>query len=225
MRRKAAEEQLEKNIKNYNRIAEDFDLTRQSDWEEFLQFLPHINDGHRLVDLGCGNGRFHSFIREHRKIDYVGIDNSDKLLEKARQNHPDTNFLKGDLLKIPLPDKNADVVVAIASFHHLPSRAHRLQSLGEIHRVLKNNGTLIITVWNLFQPKYRRHINKAHIRSLLTLGKYHWHDTFIPWSDSGIDRYYYAFKAEELRKILELAGFKILKENISKNLTFICQKS
>jgi hypothetical protein len=77
-----------------------------------------------------------------------------------------------------------------------------------MHRVLKNNGTVIITVWNLWQKNYRKYIFQGILRFIYSLGGYAVNDTFIPWGKKA-KRYYHAFTPSELNKIAVAAGFEI----------------
>lgn len=224
MRQKTSKKLLEKIQNDYNFIAEEFDQTRQNNWEEFELFLEYIKNGDNLADLGCGNGRLYAFIKQHRKINYTGIDISKNLIEKAKKAHPEVQFMLGDLLSLPLGNENFDTVTAIASLHHIPSNKLRKKALQEMHRILKKDGILILTNWNLFQPKYKKYIWKSRFRSILTLGKYNSRDTFIPWRKSGINRYYYAFTENELKGLLDATGFEIITARTKNNFLFICQK-
>ncbi len=224
MRQKTAEELQEKVKKDYDHIVEDFHRTRKSDWKEFKIFLKFIKEGQRLIDLGCGNGRFYDFIRKYKSVRYVGMDNNKKLLDKAGENFNRKLFVLGDMTKIPLEGNKFDVACAIASFHHIPSITLRKTALKEIHRMLKSEGILIMSVWNLFQPKYKKYIWRARIKGLFTFGKFDMRDTFIPWGKSDVKRYYYAFKPRELRKLLAKNGFYPISEHVGRNIVFICKK-
>ena len=232
MNKKTAKKLLKKVVEDYNSISNDFDRTRKSDWKEFELFLPYIKNNEKIADLGCGNGRFYSFIKKHKKVKYIGIDNSENLLKAAAENTKEHNdsqsekplFIKGDLLELPLKDNEVDAAISIAAFHHIPSKKLRKKSIKEIHRTIKKNGTLIITAWNLFQPKYKKYIWKSRLKWLISLGKYDRRDTLIPWGKTGVKRYYYAFTQQELKSLLEKAGFKIIKEHIDRNFTYICKK-
>lgn len=223
MKEKTAKELQNKVIKDYDLIADDFHKTRKFDWKEFKLFLNFIKDRQRLVDLGCGNGRFYNFLRKHRSIRYVGVDNNEKLLEKAGEAFNKKIFLRGDMTKIPLENDKFDVACVIASFHHIPSNSLRKTALEEIRRILKPNGMLIMSVWNLFQSKYKKYTLRAKIKWLLSFGKFDIRDTFIPWGDSGVKRYYYAFKPKELRKLLTKNGFEIISEHTGRNIIFIAK--
>lgn len=224
MKEKTKKEILASVKKTYNSIAEDFSETRKMHWHEFEDFLKYIKNNDTVIDLGCGNGRLFHFLKDKRKIKYLGIDNSEKLLEEAKKLLPKTRFIEGDLLKVPVKNASAKVVACIAAFHHLPSKELREKSLKEMHRILEKNGKLLLTVWNLLaQPKYKEEVKKASLRWLKTLGKYEKRGLLIPWGDEKIPRYYYAFKEKEIEKLLK-KYFKIIEKRVDKNLIYICEK-
>lgn len=229
MQKRLAEKILLKVKQDYEKISGEFDITRKYSWQEFDGFIKYINNGDKLVDLGCGNGRFWGYLKSIgsnksiNDIQYIGVDNSIKLIDKARENFPEAKFIVGDMLDLPMEDNSINSIVAIASLHHIPSDELRRRVVAEMHRILKKNGVLIITVWNLFQPKYMKYIWKARIKSLLTLGKYSPRDTFIPWGKSGVDRYYYAFKKGDLTKLI-YDKFELIDIKRGNNLIFVCRK-
>lgn len=224
MKPKTAQEILKKVVKDYEEISNEFDQTRQHSWSEFQSFLKYIKDGQKVLDLGCGNGRFYKFLEQNRKINYLGIDNNKKFIEIAKNHFPKAKFKIGDLLKLPIKNSSIETVTAIASLHHIPSRKLREKALKEMQRVLKKNGILILTVWNLFQAKYRKYIWHSRLRYIYSFGKYDSRDTFIPWGKSGVKRYYYAFKISELKKLLKENGFEIMEQYHNNNFVFICRK-
>jgi len=225
MRKKTAKKLLKKVVKDYDNIAKEFNTSRKYSWREFESFLPHIKTDDYIADLGCGNGRFLQFLKDKKiKIKYIGIDNSKNLLKAAKKSHGKTQFIHGDLINLPLENSHLDTIASIASFHHIPSKELRNKAAGEMYRILKPNGILLITVWNLFQPKYKKYIWQSRIKSLFSFGKYDLRDTLIPWGKEGVKRYYYAFTAKEIKSLLEKNGFKILEEKKGNNFTLICQK-
>lgn len=211
----AAKKLLKKVVEDYNSIADSFDKTRKNQWKEFKILLPYIKTGSNFADIGCGNGRFLKFLNKHKKVNYIGIDNSNKLLEKAKNENPKAKFLLGDMLDIPLDDDTQDIVGSIAAFHHIPSMKLRKIAISEFSRILKKNGILLLTVWNLYQKKYEKYVGKNP--------KYGNQDSFIPWDKSGINRYYYAFKLDELKKLLG-EKFEIIQYHKGNNFVFICKK-
>lgn len=209
MKQDTAKKLLKKVIEDYSKIADDFSQTRKWLWPEFDFFKKYIKEGDKILDVGCGNGRFYPFVKDIKNISYVGIDNNEALIKHAQKIYPSTKFLVGDLLHIPY-DEQADILFSIASFHHIPSSKLRNKSAQELNRVIKKNGYAVITVWNLFQKRYRKHIIKSLFNFIVHFGRYDWNDTFIPWSKTGVKRYYHAFTPGELKKIFKKNGFDIV---------------
>lgn len=214
MRKRKAGKILEHTKKTYDTIAEEFDITRSKNVKEFDLFASYVKPGCQIADIGCGNGRLLWFLKSLSskgpapKYHYLGIDNNETLLNIAKKNFPDEIFMHGSLTKIPVENGLIDAIFCIRAFHHLPSKKMRMQSLTEMHRILKNNGTLIITVWNLWQKKYLKYIFHAFLRSIFSFGGYAVNDTFIPWGKKA-KRYYHAFTPMELTKLVSAAGFEI----------------
>ncbi len=208
-----SDELLQKVKNDYNQIAAHFSQTRAHDWAEFDLLIPYLHSEQTLLDLACGNGRLLNFLKKQPNTPtYIGIDNSKNLLTEAKKLHPKAKFIEADMLEIPLHDQSVDIITNIAAFHHLPDEETRTQALNEMHRTLKTNGLLFLTVWNLDQPRF----DKCHRQN---------RDFFIPFADSGVDRYYYGFKPDELTNLLNYAGFQIIKEIHNKNHTYLCQKT
>lgn len=185
-------------ISAYDSIAEEFDQTRRAQWPECEEFLKYVKEGAKVLDLGCGNGRMYELLKL-KTTDYLGIDNSLGLIKRACQNFPEARFEQGDMVKLDLPDRSFDVIFSIASFHHIPSRKLRKRAIGEMHRTLKSNGILILTVWNLFQWKYLVNFVKSIISFAVHFGlKYAWNDLWVNWGNTNVKRYYHAFLPSEL---------------------------
>lgn len=207
MRQVVVDEILNKVVADYDEIASEFDITRKSAWYEFEVYKELLSVGDKVLDLGCGNGRLYEYLKD-LDFEYVGVDVSSELLEKARLNYKGVKFKKGSFLDIPYVRPVFDKIFCVASFHHLPGKKARLESLANMKSVLKKDGMLVISVWNLWQKKYRKYI----WQSLGRLHKYDFGDTFIPWGKSGVNRYYHAFSLFEMRNLLREAGFYLIDE-------------
>ena len=213
MDREYAEFLLKKTKEDYNLISDQFSSTRYSIWPELKILGEYIKEGDKVLDLGCGNGRLLEIFKG-RNVDYVGIDNSEKLIEIAKEKNPAFNFQVADALNLPFPDNYFDKIFSIAILHHIPLDDFRDQFVKEARRILRPGGFLILTVWDLWRkPDSLKRIIKFTILKILRKTKVDFKDVFVPWQKT-IDRYVHCFTENELKKLAEKAGFKIKKAGI-----------
>lgn len=212
MKKKFIEFLLKKVPSDYNTVSQTFANSRNKAWAEFELYNQACFKGANVLDLGCGNGRLFFSLKD-KHINYIGLDNSSGLLQQAQENleGEKVKLIDGDFLNIPLPDNSIDLVCAVASFHHLPSTEIRLKALKEIQRVLKPNGKVFISVWNLYQKKYLRFV----LESIFRLGRYDFGDTFIKLG--GVKRYYHAFTPLSFVRLISKSNFRIVSKHYYKN--------
>ena len=74
-----------------------------------------IGAGSRLLDCGCGAGRFARMAAD-RRVTVAGIDAAKELIEIAAERTPDGDFRVGDLEELPWPDRSFDWVTGFTSF-------------------------------------------------------------------------------------------------------------
>jgi len=207
----------------YDAIASDFNATRQAPWAELERLFERTPPSAKILDLGCGNGRLVPLFQQ-KNCAVIGVDPAEKLLEFARKSFPETEFLRGDFAHIPLANESCDEVWAVASFHHLPSVTMRKEALQEVSRVLKLNGSLVLTVWNLWElPQYKNAEMKAFWRAVF-LPRWKRQDFLIPWGKEKIPRYYYAFRLAELQDLVVESGFKLVEAFTTENICLRFQK-
>jgi len=92
-----------------------------------------------VLDLGCGNG---SFDYASYECQIIGID---VMLNGAglRRDGKRLQYLQANAHELPLADKSIDAVVCHHSMEHF---SNYKQTLGEVRRILKNEGLLWIAV-------------------------------------------------------------------------------
>ena len=107
--------------------------------------LAGVGPGDRVVDVGCGPGRF---LREaaERGATAVGVEPSGQMRRMAGWRTPGSlgdrvRVVEGTAERLPLEDGVATVVSAVASFHHW---ADPEAGLAEASRVLRPGGRLLI---------------------------------------------------------------------------------
>jgi ubiquinone/menaquinone biosynthesis C-methylase UbiE len=151
---------------------------------------------------------------------YQGVDISEEQVREAKKEFPEISCTVADMTALPFDNASFDIVLMIASFHHLPDRESRLLALAEAHRILKPDGIVFMTNWNLMQKKYLKYYLFALGRSLITLGIYSIKDLFIPWkNESGTvmaKRYYHSFGKREIAFLVQQSGFTILENCYTK---------
>ena len=80
----------------------------------------------RLLDIGCGTGRFLDFLKQAwPRLPAVGIDMSEPYVRYARRHLKrcsQINFIVGNAESLPVPDGSQDAVTSIFVFHELPPK-------------------------------------------------------------------------------------------------------
>ncbi|TSC94925.1 MAG: hypothetical protein Athens101410_706 [Parcubacteria group bacterium Athens1014_10] len=225
---KTAENLLKKVKQDYEITAQEFSDTRARPWEEFKIFLNYIKNEDKILDLGCGNGRLYKFF-ENQKIDYLGADdNCQGLINLAKKKNPQVKFVVADVLNLPFQNQEFNTIFSIAMLHQIPSDELRLKALKEMKRILKNNGILVITSWNLWQPKLILKYKLWHLLFGFKKNNLDKGDVFIPWKLKNspiIQRYYHAFTLKEMSRLVKKAGFKIIKKYKNYNLAIIAKNA
>jgi len=103
-----------------------------------------IKEGDTVVDLGSGAGNdafvARSIVGESGKV--IGIDFTDKMIEKATRtaqklNYSNVEFRRGDIENIPLAANTANVVVSNCVMNLVPDKK---QAFIETFRILKTGG-------------------------------------------------------------------------------------
>lgn len=94
-----------------------------------------------VLDIGCSVGSNLKILLSN-KIHAIGIDYSlyTLSLAKSRLNLP---LINGDLNQLPVQSKSVGLIIAMDILEHLEDDA---KGMGELYRVLKKGGTLILTV-------------------------------------------------------------------------------
>jgi ubiquinone/menaquinone biosynthesis C-methylase UbiE len=100
-----------------------------------------------LLDAGCGTGQLAIAIGERFPgLKVTGLDNNADMIAAARRNLLQASvrnvaFQPGDVQALPCEAGSIDFVVSTLSLHHWQDAP---RALGEIHRVLKPGGRLLL---------------------------------------------------------------------------------
>jgi ubiquinone/menaquinone biosynthesis C-methylase UbiE len=105
--------------------------------------LDAVEPGERVLDLGCGAGRFVAALRDAGAVP-IGVELAEAALERARSNVPGADLrLVAPDGSLPLGHGEVDVVWCSEVLEHVPDT---IAFLTEIRRVLKRGGRLLVTV-------------------------------------------------------------------------------
>jgi ubiquinone/menaquinone biosynthesis C-methylase UbiE len=92
---------------------------------------------------GSGRGAGASFLsRNYRPRSYIGVDGSRQYVALCGDIYPDVKFVHGHAAALPLGDETADLLLNVESSH---CYADLNQFFSEVHRVLKKEGTFVLT--------------------------------------------------------------------------------
>jgi SAM-dependent methyltransferase len=105
--------------------------------------LREVRPEERVLDLGCGAGRFVAALRD-AGADAVGVELAEAALERAKRNVPGADLrLVAPDGSLPLGHGTVDVVWCSEVLEHVPDT---IAFLTEVRRVLRPGGRLLVTV-------------------------------------------------------------------------------
>ncbi|MGH2667247.1 class I SAM-dependent methyltransferase [Flavobacterium sp.] len=166
----------------YNDLASSYDSNRfENSYGKYIDnqervflkdFLSKITAG-KILDLGCGTGRFLDFAN-------FGVDISPNMIEIAKSKFPEKEIKEGSVSAIPFQDYFFDAIFSLHVIMHLNKEITEA-FLEESHKKLNANGTLIFD----FPSKKRRRTtqynagnwhaaNQFSIEEILQMTKTNW---------------------------------------------------
>ncbi len=161
------------NQRFYAESAEEFAATRSSPWPGWLKLLPLVRGRSqaKILDVGCGNGRFASFLSTTLDAPflYCGIDASAPLLalaERALLGVPGARLWLRDLvLEDPesvLPaGERFDFVAVFGLLHHIPGEARRRALIRALAERVAPGGALALTFWDFAaEPRFEGKVER-----------------------------------------------------------------
>ncbi|BFI76305.1 bifunctional 2-polyprenyl-6-hydroxyphenol methylase/3-demethylubiquinol 3-O-methyltransferase UbiG [Sulfurisphaera ohwakuensis] len=125
-------------------------------WEEGEKWANWINEvikkygikGKRILDVPCGIGRVSYFLS---KLGYsiTGVDISEKMIKKAKENVKEGEFVRGDMRKLSEVIKEKyDVVINIFNSLGYYEEEDDLKILRELREVTSQEGIVVVNLEN-----------------------------------------------------------------------------
>lgn len=106
------------------------------EWSAIRKILPPLS-GRKVVDLGCGYGWFCRYAHSQGAANILGLDVSEKMLNRAKELTPDDDIIyrREDLEKLHLPKQMYHLAYSSLTLHYI-----------------KELPTLFATVYNALLP-------------------------------------------------------------------------
>ncbi len=160
--------------------------------EEIFDYLHALPRDYKILDVGCGDGFFLFFMKEFGFKNARGIDLSPSFMERARGKGLNVELM--DIMEYA-PGFEFDLVVMIELIEHV---GDPIRVLKRAHDLLKEGGQLLATVpvFDSISSRWSRLRGKA---------------TRLQQCRSIDETHVNAFSKGDILRLLEQAGFKVIK--------------
>ncbi|GCE50256.1 methyltransferase family protein [Thermosporothrix hazakensis] len=132
-------------FRNYSRMPRSVGgLEAAGEWPVLRSLLPDLQ-GKNVLDLGCGFGWHCRYAREQHARHVVGVDISEKMLERAREmTHDDAiEYRRVAIEDIDFPANSFDVVLSSLAFHYVQ---HFDSVCQKVYHCLMPGGSFVLSV-------------------------------------------------------------------------------
>jgi len=152
-------------------------------WATVRNMIPFQGEG-KILDIGTGSG---SFLASMKALgwDPYGVDISPEAVERARSLG--VKMILGEVQDASFSDRFFDVITLRAVLEHVH---HPVETLQEVHRILKDQGIVYIVVPNIASLNF------------WLFGRF-WYALEVP-------RHLYAYSPNVMRHLATRTGFEVL---------------
>lgn len=119
-------------------------LEGAGEWHILKEMLPELRNK-SVLDLGCGFGWHCRYAREQQASSVIGVDISEKMLQKAREMTDDSaiSYIHMPIEDIHFSDSQFNVVISSLAFHYIESFEAICK---QVYRCLKPGGSFVFSV-------------------------------------------------------------------------------
>ncbi|MBD3196268.1 MAG: methyltransferase domain-containing protein [Candidatus Lokiarchaeota archaeon] len=112
------------------------------EWAPKLMFLKHLDKSDKIIDAGCGFGKWVIYLY-NRGYNIIGVDNNELAISELRNYNPKIEIKFGDILNLNFPDNHFDGYISMGVVEHF--KGGPMEALKEAYRVLKPNGLIFLS--------------------------------------------------------------------------------
>ena len=127
----------------------------------------------RILDVGCGSGGdlYHLLRLGFDPANATGVDILGDRVARARRLYPQARFIEADAGNLEFSDASFDLVFESTMFATLPDEALSTAIAGEMVRVCKPDGYLLLVDWRTPKPGAReyRALTRSRLASMFAL--------------------------------------------------------
>ena len=116
--------------------------------EYFFKFIDYNNNNLKVLDIGCGDGKYFNFFKHFFKEENIfGTEISRIRVERCKNKGWRKIYLIKKMEKLPFSDKYFDLINYDQVIEHIPKEEIHFY-LKEMKRILKKDGKLILMTPN-----------------------------------------------------------------------------
>ena len=187
--------------------------------EEKIYLRKNITKNSIVLEVGCGEGRSLRDVFPITK-NLTGIDHDPKAFEEVKSHfkkYPTVKLKKADATNLPFKAKTFDFVICMTTFANFGKQKFKV--LREMKRVLKDQGTIILSVFSedAFGERMKLY-DKLKFPFKKIVG------TTVYFDDKWGEGISEQFSEKQLRIIFKKVNLKI-KEIIKLRMSYICKLS
>ena len=116
-----------------------------------IRFIAAHCPGGRVLDVGCGTGALAARL-VRLGWDVAGVDPSEGMLAVMRRRVPEADAVLGSGTSLPFGDGEFDVALSVATMHHIAEPGAVRATLGEMARVTRTGGSVVVWDHNPSNP-------------------------------------------------------------------------
>lgn len=131
-----------------------------------------------IMDFGCGTGELLGNISTliGNDSNLIGFESDEKSVEEGRRKYPQVIFQNDEFIKnLEFPDTKFDIIISVDTLECVPDKS---ALINEFHRILKNDGRVLIAHWDWDTQVYNSE-NKNLMRKIVA--------SFSDWQQGWMD--------------------------------------